>query len=355
MNKNQENNLIYLENDIIRNSQIDDNAFISYVAIRTMLSCCKRNQDYIIYDYLAYLLCGQTGNKKIANAIKDGISKLSELSLVTCLNKTTIGQELKFDNFIFDTKEKHFTIIYESEIFNILNSNISYNIKMLRYFVTVISTLNHSKQTGNTTNNYQDVGNQSIQYLADMATIAPRTAITYNQWLEDKQLLYIVRSDKSVVNNNGKIEKSFKNCYGRYADKQSVDIAQMKIEDNWGANIGQKNLRDLKGLSKESKSLIAKMNYIKKGHIYPIDTYKEILQYYQNCKNNKKTDIRKAKEKYDKGTISETAYNDVKNQCIDKITEYNKNIDLLQALIPQQKNKSNNVNIVAAYFEKNQK
>lgn len=328
----QINKPIWLENDIIRNQEIDDNALIAYIGLRTIL-CNEIQQDYIAYDCIAYVISRQINNKKLISAIKKGIDILTKLSLITCLNESSIGKELQFDKLIFDSKEKHFTIVYQNELYKILNSDISCNIAILRYFIITISTLNHSKQKGFTTNNYENVGNQSIQYRADMAGISKKTAIKYDKWLEDNQLLYIARSDKAVVNSNGAIEKSFCNHYGRYSDKNNIDIALMRMEDNWSANNGHKNLRDLHGLSKESKSLISTMTHIKKGKRYSIDTYKKIMQFLENRINNQKQKIISQKEKYDKHIILESEYNNIKNQCLDKITKDNQDINLLKSLV----------------------
>ena len=338
---------IWLENDIIRNPQIDDDALIAYIGLRTML-CNEIQQDYIAYDCLSYVLCKQVNNKKLISAIRKGIDTLTQLSLVTCLNESGIGKELQLNKLVFDLKEKHFTIVCQNEIYKILNSDISYNTTLLRYFILTLSTLNHSKQQGISTNNYQNVGNQSIQYRADMTGISKNTAMKYDKWLEGNQLLYITRSDKAVVNSNGAIEKSFCNHYGRYSDKHNIDTALIRTEDNWQANNGMKNLRDLHGLSKESKSLIAKMTYILKGKEYSIDTYKQLITFYGNRIENEKTEIKYKKEKYDKGIIGENEYNDTKNKCIDSVTKYNQYIRILQSKINPKPYKID----IEAYFKK---
>lgn len=338
---------IWLENDIIRNPQIDDDALIAYIGLRTIL-CNEIRQDYIAYDCIAYAISKQINNRKLISVIKKGINTLTKVSLITCLSESNIGKELQFDRLIFDSKSKHFTIVYQNEIYKILNSDISCNIAILRYFIITISTLNHSKQKGHITNNYSNVGNQSIQYRADMAGISKKTAIKYDKWLEDNQLLYIARSDKAVVNSNGAIEKSFCNHYGRCADRQNIDTSLSLYENNWGANIGQKNLRDLHGLSKESKSLIAKMTYILKGKEYSIDIYKQLITFYGNRIENEKTEIKYKKEKYDKGIIGENEYNDTKNKCIDSVTKYNQYISILQSKINPKPCKID----IDAYFKK---
>lgn len=328
---------IFLENDIIKNSQIDDNAFIAYVALRIVYTCNREKQDYIAYDYIAYMLSKKINNRKLIAIIKKGIDTLTRLSLVTCLNESSTGKELQMDKIIFDSKEKYFTPIYKNEIQSIISSNMSYSIRMLRYFIVTISTLNHSKQKGISTNNYTSVGNQSILYRAEMAKISKNTAITYDNWLENNKLLYIARSDNNVFDRDGKIEKCFCNHYGRYKDKKDIDTALSLTENNWSANRGQKNLRDSHKLSKESKSLIAKMNHIKRGKKYSISEYKKILTYYQNCINNQKY-------KY---------YSDK------QIANYEQNIKLLQSLIKQEQNiqqentKSKPCKIdIEAYFKK---
>lgn len=286
---------VFLENDIIRNSDLTDDGLLAYVGLRIMANN-QKIKDYVLYDYITYCLCGITGNDNLKKYVKNGIVELEHLGLINVLVTTNLGKEVDLSNIMFSvnkndsSKFKYFTKINKNELFTILNSSEKFKIRILRYFICMLSTLNHSQHSGDIINQYTNVGCQSIRYLADIAKVSKDAAIHYNKFLEKNQLIYICRSDKFVANNNGSIEKNFTNCYGRPKDKYSINSFQWKVENRYNANTGIKLLSDDVNIKRSMKMKFYQLK-IGKGLKYSIEELNKIKEYMTNANHN--TTVRK--------------------------------------------------------------
>lgn len=281
---------IFLENDVIRNSDLTDDGLLAYVGLRIMANN-QKVKDYVLYDYITYCLCGVMGNDNLKKYVKNGIADLEHLGFVNVLDTTNVGKEIDLSNIMFSVNKdepsefKYFTKINKNELFTILNSTEKFKIKILRYFICMISTLNHSKYSGDTINQFTNVGSQSIQHLAELSNISKNAVIHYNKFLEENQLIYICRSDKFVANENGIIEKNFTNCYGRPEDKYSINSFQWKIENRYNANTGIKLLSDNVNTKRSMKM---KFHHLKtgKGLKYSLEELNAIKEYIDNTNHN---------------------------------------------------------------------
>lgn len=296
---------IFLENNIIKNRSITDNGILAYVGLRMIVNN-KKNKDYVLYDYIVYSLCGSFKSDKLKKCIKNGISELEQLGLIRTYAETNLGKELDLSGIVFNVKDqnhssdnsfKYFTTINQKEILVILSSQEKYKIKILRYFICMISTLNHSRCTGETNNQHRNIGSRSIQFLSEIANISKDAVIHYNKFLEDNHLIYICRSEKFVSNNNGIIERSFTNCYGRPEDKYFIDVFQFKTENRYNANNGIKLLSDNVNTKRSMKM---KINQLKrgKGLNYSLNDLRAILTYMENTNYN--AALRKQKDIFSK-------------------------------------------------------
>lgn len=150
---------------------------------------------------------------------------------------------------------------------------------MLKYFVAIVSTFNWSKSM----RKFQGkIGTMSIEYIASQADISSRTCIRYNDILSEKKLIYIYKSNDKV--RDGDKLRQIKNCYSRYADKETCEEYASNYENWYGVQhkivLTQKN----KEQADNNRRLAAIYNRICDGYgnIYDKTTIREVHKYVTN-------------------------------------------------------------------------
>ena len=219
---------IFLQNNIITDESMSNDEVFAYVAIRKAMSQLipiidSENADkkmYISAEQLCFALTGDIIDAYLDMLI-NGINGLLKRRLITSDgdSQSQYGYIIDVSQIYFNTKEIYFTIVEEWEIKKILTwSKIKYvskRVSLMRYFIVLISTFNHSKDA---LYGGGKIGHMSIKYIADKAKTSDKSAKRYNKDLEEMQLLYVYRTnDKYLIDGHF---KQIKNTYSRYADKE---------------------------------------------------------------------------------------------------------------------------------------
>lgn len=287
---------LYLAKELILGDSLSVNAKLVYVALRSY----KNRKDFVIYDYLKYILTNSINpNKSISTKITQGLSELAEKNYIVTLNSAKIGSELLFDNLYFETDPnskyfKHYVVITLAELHTIMNLKSQSPENILLYFCGVISTINNSSKS--------EIGDKSISYLAKLVNVSKSTAIRYNQILSENNLLHIEKSNQAKVNERGQIISSLPNIYSRPQNKGIAEAEQLSREQTQG-NLGHKNLSTN---ADKKRSIAMKLLQIKKGKgNYSLDELKEIIKYIENDVHNKNIEIKKRQDEYERGLLSE--------------------------------------------------
>lgn len=224
---------LYLKKDVILNKGVINEGVLAYIALRKIFPYETVTTDYISVKRMAYELCGVADNYKdaLCKSLSTGLYVLNALDIikiVSKLDKDNMEFIIDASNLVFDTHKCFWTQIDSDDIAKIING-VSRNDSMLqviRYFITMVSSFNHSKSMGE----YQGrIGGMTIDVLADDADISTRSAKRYNDILMDLKLIYIHKADDYV--REGDEIKRINNTYSRYCDMDKcITYGTNKVE-----------------------------------------------------------------------------------------------------------------------------
>ena len=158
---------------------------------------------------------------------------------------------------------------------------------VLRYFMCMISTINHNATyidvMGNSYDNF--VGFMTNDYIGSLCGVTSYTTYDkYNHLLEDNEMVYIYRHSILIRDEKGQL-KNLHNHYGRYKDKKLI-IGYSVNRENF--ELGEETIDKRVN---ESRSLMQKYYcMVKYGTEYPEKETKRIHKYvyYRNPQNEKK-------------------------------------------------------------------
>lgn len=336
--ENNENKKIYLSKQMIGNLELSDEAVLAYVALR--LSCGNKCKQFITYQTLCFELTENINDKGLIAMLKKGITDLEVAGFISSDSKTTskIGKKLSLENLFLVTDNsksnfQYFITVEYNEVYTILNSHYKFRLKLLRYFICMIGTINHanSADVGMAVST-KNVGSQSISTLADMTNISKTAVMNYNKWLEENNLIYIRRCTKlhfSNSNSSQGIACGFTNCYGRPKDRDSVNALQTYKEESFN---NAKTLCDDVNLK---RSMTQKYHKIKQGHNYSADKIEEVYYYCRQSNIERQQCLDRLQNMINNNHITEFDAKRQKEQIESKI-EYD--LDFLQkALQKSQK------------------
>lgn len=312
---------LYLDKELILGDTLSVNAKLVYTALRAY----KNRKDFVVYDYLQYILTNSINpNKSISNKITQGLSELEKNNYIVTLNSTKIGSELLFDSLYFETDPnskyfKQYVIITLAELHTIMNLKSQSPENILLYFCGVISTINNSSKS--------EIGDKSISYLAKLVNVSKSTAIRYNQILIENNLLHIEKSNQAKVNKRGQITSSLPNIYSRPQNKGLAEAEQLSREQTQG-NLGHKNLSTI---ADKKRSMAMKLLQIKKGKgDYSLDEIKEIIKYIENDIHNKNIEIKKRQDEHERDLLSEKQLAEQLKYFDEEIRKRQSDLELVQ-------------------------
>ena len=235
---------IYLNNDVISDLSLTDSEIGVYVALRNIY---LSNRDYqvVTFNMIAYELFGNKDYKRaIFESIKSSFKSLVDKEIITIideLSSTEFVVNLSKLYINMENEDTYYTIIKDNEVHTIMNINSKIDkFKLLRYFIICMKTICR------TTGVYKDcgtkqnfVGFMTQEYLCSLIGISHDTNSkliqTYNSVLEENKLLYIYRHTEMKRDKKTGQIKSFANHYGRYEDKDDIEIFALNYEKTCGA------------------------------------------------------------------------------------------------------------------------
>lgn len=276
---------IYLSKNVLTDTCLSDVAISVYVAIR-MIQFKNRYEYYItgeaVYCYLMGDLADDLRKIKIFN---NAIMELCESGYITILqNKKNNRFKVDVRNLVIENvkeSKNYYTIVYQEEIYKIMNSNERYHFKLLRYFLCLTSTF------------IQDSGGlvsytpaNILRDIADIKNI--KTVYRYNEILQDLKIIYVHKS-KDYIKEGSEI-KTISNVYGRYKDKDFI----AGVGDNYSNLYGAKRFSNVQS----TRSASHKYMWWLKGKEYSYDELKEVYltlvefnKKYERIDNSKIKDL----------------------------------------------------------------
>ena len=286
---------VFLDSKIVTDNTLSSNAIAVYTALR-MIQNLSTNKYYVNIKLLVFQLTDNIIlSRKYMERLADGLNELIAKEYIQVVtNNGERDYVLDTGNLIIDNhsdgnKDKTFFVVIESEeIHKIMNLDSRLDkFSVLRYFMSMISTINHNATyfdvMGNAYDNF--VGFMTNDYIGSLCGVTSYTTYDkYNRLLEDNELIYIFRHDVMLRDDKGQL-KNLPNHYGRYKDKELI-IGYSVNRENFELGEDAVDKR-----ANESRSLMQKYYcMVKYGTEYSQKETKRIHRYvhYRNQQNEKK-------------------------------------------------------------------
>lgn len=279
-------NVVFLNKETVTSQDLSHNAILAYVGLRMIMS-----RDVLLFGEestiapvslarIAYEL-NESDNveKSLMDAIKSGLMELKENHWIT-LKDFCKEYLVDFSKLKIDTSKEFFIRVENSEIKVIMSSGeqTRKKIPLLRYFLALISTFNHSDYMGEMSGK---VGGMSIDYIAKQACINNQmTCIRYNETLEKLHLIYVYRSNDKIKFDNSL--KQINNCYSRYKDKDLCIKFATDYENLYGYAHSVIKTKKQKKEADNNRRYAAYYNQICMGTEYPIEIVRQVKKYIHN-------------------------------------------------------------------------
>lgn len=251
---------LFLNNAVIKDLNLSDYEIAVYVALRSLYDPQKELQ-YVTYNSVAFELYNDLGiTRRCMNHIKGALDLLIEKGLIKKVDTYSTTE------FIIDMSSLHFeqntgkgifyTVITLDEVHRIMNIDTQKdNFAILRYFITLISSICHDKGTydhsAGCSGHTDFVGFMTLDTLADWCGTTKARIIEYNSILEKEKIIYTYRHNQNKKDSETGQIMSFSNHYGRYEDKQWI----IQFANEYVATF---NLKETETLVKAEKSKVNK-------------------------------------------------------------------------------------------------
>lgn len=238
---------VFLSRKVLENAGLTDEGFLVYVALRTKWYYSKLNfnKDIIHLQDLMWLLSDalECSNRYIMK-MRQGIENLVSLKYIEVqkINSNAVIATFN-DTYFFSTKKNEpdfepYAVVYEYEIHTIMGSGEKFRDKLLRYFTAKIATIynGENKRMSVEKDGYSlmnNIGCMPIGYCASLAGIGVKAAIAYDKWIEEHNLLVILRSSNKIIDEKTMgIVNGFPNCYARPEHILTLKAYYDQREDN---------------------------------------------------------------------------------------------------------------------------
>lgn len=266
---------IFIPKDMVEDKTINDYDIGVYCALQAY----TRNKDFDVH-YVNWALIASVMydtiniSIKIRVGITDALQRLINKEIINIIESQQ--QHLLVNKIEPDFTSQFITIDY-NEFKKIMCSTIGQKMKMLRYYLKFISTLNWNQTVLIDGENRKGIiGDCSLKHLSKLMDVSENTVISIIQKFENLQLIYVYRSEYYWHNGN---DVWFPvNIYGRYEDKEYIIIHAKKIEE------GLKRKKKLKAHGGNNGRKLFQMYYwLTKGKEYSND---EVQLIYDHIKEH---------------------------------------------------------------------
>lgn len=178
----------------------------------------------ITQNQIEFYLTGELSKRRLmSDYIKYGIKELTDNHIVEKIEEQQKHYILDCSNLLVNHSKEFFTVITFGEVQKIFSVENINNFLLLRYFVSLMSTVSSKITVYLDNGEYKNrvVGNFTIDYLSELSGITGRTIIEYNKILEEIGLIYIYRQEDFVLDKDNNI-KRLNNIYGRSSDIEYI-------------------------------------------------------------------------------------------------------------------------------------
>lgn len=237
---------IFLNKELVTENKLTQDGVLAYIALRIIYNT-NNTVDYISVNRLVFTLIGENDcEKSLYDALQRGIYELDGKEHISIRKdlSTTKSSEFIMDlsKLHLDTSKETFVIVYNDEIYKLLTcKELMYKrIKMVKYFVALISTFDNSKGMAvleNMPNLQGKIGHMTQSYISTQADNSERTCQRYNAILVDMKMIYVYKSDDYICLENESGNNSLvqiNNCYSRYSDREVCKQYASNYENFYG-------------------------------------------------------------------------------------------------------------------------
>lgn len=269
---------LFIIKAISENMDISDEAFTVWCGLRNIMAFENVTEYFVTLTMIAHSVFNRVPNRYELKAIKDGYTELVEKEYITELmefNKTDHLCDLS--KLYFKKGDGYFSDLRMEEMHKIMNIEGSHSkYKLLRYFTAQVGSFNKSKEMSYWGNK---IGGMSLDYFSNLIPIAKSTCVSFNEILEENELLFVIRHKDffQFTNWNAMSEiREIPNTYSRWEDRET---AKHYAENTHGYKYfnEQKDIRT--AAANKDRGLAQKLRHLQSGKEYDNETIKEIYEY----------------------------------------------------------------------------
>ena len=202
------------------------------------MSCALRyslcdSSNPIIYTSVDSWIFALTGDIRCSARFKEallfGFNELIERGYIKILDKKKESYILDYSAMTLGPGDENYALIDPQDIRIIFNMEGVQIFQILKYYICLVSTMTIS--IGMPPDKYCKspvyISNMAGTVLSDMADIAYKTLLSYNEVLEKYHLIYVYREHVFSVTKEGESYRT-PNIYGRYEDKDWIEVQAPK-------------------------------------------------------------------------------------------------------------------------------
>lgn len=266
---------IYIKKKYLEDESISDSAFTIMAALQPYSN--NKNDILLTAEYLSYLIFKREATRKELYIIKAGFEELIESKIIKVNYDLGKSQYIcDITNLYLGKNTEYFVTIEYEELYKIMNIETkSDKFKMFRYFTSIVGCFNLST---NIDEKYRGkVCGYSIDVINEL--IPKRTAIRYNEILEENKLIYIHRSDDILFDSDSNEIKRIINTYGRYENKDLIEEFALKYQNDFGWNHIKKKKKSETETANRNRALGQMYKNYNNGKQYEPEIVEEILKW----------------------------------------------------------------------------
>ena len=266
---------IYMKKKYLEDVFLTDYAFTIMAALQPYSN--NKNNILLTAEFISYLVFGRVATRKELYIIKAGFEELIDAEIIKVNCELTKSQFIcDISSLYFEQGTEFFVMIDYKDLHKIMNIETkSDKYKMFRYFVSIVGHFNLSESIDK---KYRGkVCGYAIESINEL--VPKRTAIRYNEILEENKLIHIYRFEDILYNSEFNELKRIVNVYGRYEDKELIDEFAKEHQNHYGWNHIQERKKSEHEVANRNRALGQLYRNYVDGKQYNEETVDEILQW----------------------------------------------------------------------------
>lgn len=319
-------NKIWLNKELVTEQTLTTDGVLAYVALRTIYNM-NNTTDYISVNRLAYSLIGEMDYpKSLTDSLARGLIELASGEWISIRKDLSTNKSYEYildlSKLHIDTSKDKFVTIDDEEIYKLLiaKGDMAKKIRILKYFIALISTFDNSpamKIVQGFGNLQGKIGHMTESFIAVQADCSVKSCQRYNDFLMENKLIYVYKSADFTchenISGNNEVHQ-IGNCYSRYEDGAVCKEFASNYENIYGTETKIILSNKKKAKANKNRGLAQIYVQICGGNIdYSQEKIKEVYKYIVN-KN--KTLLEKAEEKKQNGYTGEYYLDQIRDVSI---------------------------------------